>query len=256
MTINEVGPKINSDPAGTGSEPTKINSSAAGGSRPARKSWWRRPWVIPLAVLTTAFLVYALPPYLSLDPATARLPVPPSAIYYPTLVTHIFLGSLMLCCATLQVWPWLRRSHLRIHRISGRIYVVSAIGVGIGGIIVAQFPHGGPVQQVGNTLLGVLLLITTVQGYRAVRQGRIAEHREWMLRSFALAFSIVANRLWLVICMIIFAPTGEGEGLTAAIGISTWMSWVVNLMIAEWWLHRRRHGRSGSRPTGSRTQRA
>jgi uncharacterized membrane protein YozB (DUF420 family) len=213
--------------------------------RMRKRSWWRRPWVFPLAAVTIGFLIYALPPYLSLDPATSRLPVPASPVYYPVLVTHILFGSIMLCCATLQVWPWLRRKHLRIHRWSGRLYVLTAIPVGVGGIVVAQFPHGGPMQQVGNTMLGLLLLVCTVNGYRAVRQRRIGDHREWMIRSFALAYSIVANRIWLMICLAVFGF--EGPGLIAAIGISTWMSWVVNLLIAEWWLHRRRSPRSPTR---------
>lgn len=217
------------------------------GRAPAKRSWWRRPWVFPLAVLTIGFLIYALPPYVTLDPATSRLPVPQSGIYYPTLVTHIFLGSIMLCCATLQIWPWLRRTHLRIHRWSGRLYVLTAIPVGVAGIVVAQFPHGGPVQQVGNTMLGLLFLLCTISGYRAVRQRRIADHREWMIRSFALAFSIVANRIWLTICMALFGFSSQG--LVAAIGISSWMSWVINLLIAECWLHRRRSTRSRGRIT-------
>lgn len=205
-----------------------------------RRSWWRLPWVFPLAVVTIGFLIYALPPYLSLDPARSRLPVPDSPIYYPLLVIHIFLGSIMLCCACLQLWPWLRANHLRIHRWSGRSYVATAIPVGVAAIVVAQFPHGGPVQQVGNTLFGVLFLFCTISGYRAVRQGRIDDHRQWMIRSVALAFSIIANRVWLIGCMLILDPSFEnGPGLTAAIGVSTWLSWVLNLLIAEWWLHRR-----------------
>ena len=221
---------------------------------PARKrSWWRRPWVFPLGVVTIGFLIYALPPYITLDPETARLPVPPhSPFFYPVLVTHVFLGSIMLCCATLQIWPWLRRRHLRVHRWSGRVYVLTAIPVGLAGILVAQFPHGGPVQQIGNSMLGLLFLTCTISGYRAIRQRRIADHRQWMIRSFALAFSIVANRIWLVICMLVLGFSGSG--LIAAIGVSTWMSWVVNLLIAEWWLHRRSTG-SGQRPSSGSGQR-
>src|SRR4051794_23045518 len=74
-----------------------------------RGSRWRRPWIAPLAVMPAAFLIYVLPPYLGLDPSKARLPLPPAAIYYPALVIHIFAGSVLLACATLQVWPWLRR---------------------------------------------------------------------------------------------------------------------------------------------------
>ena len=79
---------------------------------------WRRPWVVPLAVLTVIFVGYALPPYLTLDPAQARLqPLPEFPGYYALLVTHIFLGSVVLLTACLQVWPWLRRTHPKVHRI-------------------------------------------------------------------------------------------------------------------------------------------
>jgi uncharacterized membrane protein YozB (DUF420 family) len=205
-----------------------------------RQRWWKRPWVLPLAMLTAIFLIYALPPYLGLDPSQARLPLPDSPIFYPALVTHIFFGSVLLACAVLQLWPWLRRHHLKVHRWSGRIYALAAIPVGVGGLIVSQFPHGGPVQQVANSTFAVLFLGCTLLGYIAVRQGRIADHREWMIRSYALAFSIVVNRLWLVILMIIFAPDGVmDDGMIAAIGLSSWLSWVGNLLVAEWWLHRK-----------------
>jgi hypothetical protein len=60
----------------------------------ARKPLLRRPWVLPLALLTVIFIWYAVPPYLTFDPAQAQIqPMPPHASYYPLLVTHIFLGS-------------------------------------------------------------------------------------------------------------------------------------------------------------------
>jgi hypothetical protein len=48
----------------------------------ARTPLLRRPWVVPLALLTVIFVGYAVPPYLSLDPALARIqPMPPHAVY-------------------------------------------------------------------------------------------------------------------------------------------------------------------------------
>jgi hypothetical protein len=94
----------------------------------ARAPLLRRPWVAPLALLTVIFIAYAVPPYLSLDPAQARIqPMPPHSSYYPLLVTHILLGSAALLAACLQVWPWLRQTHRAIHRWSGRIYSTAAL---------------------------------------------------------------------------------------------------------------------------------
>ena len=56
----------------------------------ARKPLLRRPWVVPLALLTVIFIAYAVPPYLSLDPAQARIqPMPPHASYPPAGHPHL-----------------------------------------------------------------------------------------------------------------------------------------------------------------------
>lgn len=151
----------------------------------------------------------------------------------------------------MQVWPWLRQHHPAVHRWSGRVYVFAgALPAGIAILAVTPFRMWGANQRTANTLLALLWLATTVAGYRAVRRRRCAEHREWMIRSFALAFSIVANRAWSILCLLVFAPEAlTADGLVASadvaqtIGVATWLSWVVNLLVAEWWLHRTRFRR-------------
>jgi uncharacterized membrane protein YozB (DUF420 family) len=224
----------------------------------ARTPLLQRPWVVPLALLTVIFIGYAVPPYLSLDPARARIqPMPPHVSYYPLLVSHIFLGSVALLAACLQVWPWLRRSRPSIHRWSGRIYVAAALLASGCVMIISPMGLHGANQRLANTMLAVLWFGTTLAGYRAIRQRRFADHRQWMLRSVALAFSIVAFRLWMFIAFAVFIP-GIYAGaevhpvaLDQAIGATSWFSWVVNLLLVEWWLHRgiRRDQRRSSRMT-------
>lgn len=218
-----------------------------GAERKGAVRWWRRPWIAPLAVITGVFLVTALPRYVGLDPAQSLVPTDRGPAFYPALVTHIFAGSVMLTAGVLQLWPWLRAHHPRVHRWSGRVYVVSALVSGTGALVTAQFPSAGVAQQVANTLLAVLLLTFTLLGYRAVRQRRFADHREWMVRSTALAFSIVANRFWAPVLIAIYVPEaltdpsvgfGAPEIEGAAIA-SAWVSWIANLLFAEWWLHRK-----------------
>ena len=63
-----------------------------------------------------------------------------------------------------------------------------------------------------------------------------------MLRSVALTFSIVTNRIWLVAYFLLFTPfLGEDDRAAravAAAGASVWSSWVVNLLVVEWWVLR------------------
>jgi Predicted membrane protein (DUF2306) len=120
----------------------------------ARRLLLRRPWVAPLALLTVIFIGYAVPPYLTLDPARARIqPMPPDASYYPLLVIHIFLGSIALLAACLQVWPWVRRSHRAIHRWSGRVYVTAALIASVCVMIIAPMGQFGANQRLANTML-------------------------------------------------------------------------------------------------------
>jgi hypothetical protein len=79
---------------------------------------------------------------------------------------------------------------------------------------------------------------------------RDGDHRRWMLRSVALTFSIVLNRVWLVAFFLLFTPfLGDDPaalGLAAA-GASVWTSWVVNLLVVEPGVLRP-HSRPHSRP--------
>jgi uncharacterized membrane protein YozB (DUF420 family) len=213
----------------------------------ARTPLLQRPLVVPLALLTVIFIAYAVPPYLTLDAVHARIqPMPPHASYYPLLVSHIFLCSAALLAACLQVWPWLRQSHPAIHRWSGRIYVAAALTASVCVMIISPMGLYGANQRVANTMLALLWLGTTLAGFRAIRQRRYADHRQWMLRSVALAFAIIANRAWTALALAVFVPeiyTGaevDPTSLSQAIGVASWMSWVVNLLIVEWWLHHRR----------------
>lgn len=213
----------------------------------AATRWWRRPWIAPLAVVTGVFLVTALPRYVGLDPTLSLVPTDRGPAFYPALVTHIFTGSVMLSAAVLQLWPWLRAHHPRVHRWSGRVYVVSTIPTAVAALVVAQFPSAGVAQQVANTMMGTLLLTFTLLGYRAVRQHRFGDHREWMVRSTALAFSIVTNRFWSTFLIAVYVPGGLTDPdiqfgspeIAGAAAASAWVSFIVNLLFAEWWLHRK-----------------
>jgi uncharacterized membrane protein len=231
-------------PASMDVEPSDKVKTAAVEGRPRSGSGFGA--VVPLALLTLIFTAYAVPPYLSLDPAQARIqPMPPNASYYPLLVSHIFLGSVALLAGCLQVWPWLRRTRPPIHRWSGRIYVATALTASVCVMIISPMGLHGANQRVPNTMLALLWFGTTLAGYRAIRQRRVVDHRQWMLRSIALAFSIVAFRIWMFIAFAVFVPeiyTGaevDSATLDQAIGATSWFSWVVNLLIVEWWLHRR-----------------
>jgi hypothetical protein len=118
---------------------------------------------VPCSSVAVAFVVYAVPPYLSLDPPRTRLQ------QFPTYAA---------------VLP-------------APICVLIIVPIGL---------HGAN-QQSANTMLVLLWFGTTLAGFRAVRQHRYTPTTgQWMLRSVALVFSIIASRVWIMILFVIFVP--------------------------------------------------
>jgi hypothetical protein len=174
----------------------------------ARKAWWQRPWIGPLALLVLAFLSFSLPPYLALDPAQSRVPQPDGfPAHYWFLVGHVIFGSIAMGGAVLQIWPWLRRVHPVVHRNAGRAYVFAGVlPSGLMALTIGSQSPFGPVTRVSDVLAAVLWIGCTIAGWRAVRERRFGDHRKWMIRSVTLTFSIIVNRVLSPIAMIILEP--------------------------------------------------
>ncbi|MBB4932107.1 putative membrane protein [Lipingzhangella halophila] len=233
---------------------TGTNRHARGQGTPP---WWRRPWMIPLAAIILAFLLFAVPPYLTFDPAQSRMELREgSALHMPALSVHVIFGSIALVTCCLQIWPWLRRSYPAVHRTSGRIYVASVVPTTLFGFIITYLSVHGMSMKAATFTMEALWLVFTLVGFRMARARRFGEHRKWMIRSFALVLAIVTERAWLGVFMLIATPRLDTEYggdhdlmMRVAGGTSFWVAWVVNLLIAEWWLQYRARPGSGKAVT-------
>jgi uncharacterized membrane protein YozB (DUF420 family) len=214
----------------------------------ASVSWWRRPWIVPLAFVVVVFVAFSLPPYLSLDPSQSRVPTPPDfPLHYPLLVLHVICGSIALGCVVFQIWPWFRNNHWTAHRRIGRTYVLAGVlPGGLVGLVLAATTPFGPVIKVSSVMMALLWLAITLTGFAMARRGRFVEHRRWMIRSFALTCSIILNRFVAVAVFFVLQPQqdttfagNETWFIQVTAGITGWFSWTVALLLAEWWLERR-----------------
>ncbi|MFP2964337.1 DUF2306 domain-containing protein [Myxococcus sp. 1LA] len=236
-------------------QPHPTPSTAPAGHPPGRPKWWQRPWIVPLAFISIVFVAFSLPPYLTLNPERSRVPQPDNfAAHYPLLVAHVIFGAVALLTASPQVWPWFRKHYPVAHRRLGRVYVLAGVlPAGFTALLLGVYSPFGPLAQVSNVLLASLWLLFTAAGYRMARRRRYHEHRQWMVRSFALTASIISNRFWTVVSVLILSPQldttfdGNEKLLTWTIaGLSTWLGWVIPLLIAEWWLVRGEAARPGA----------
>ncbi len=205
--------------------------------------WWRRPWVAPLALVVAGFLAYSVPPYLTLDPAQSRVPAPPGfAAHYWLLLAHITFGTIAIVGVILQIWPWLRRKHPIAHRRIGRVYVFGgALPAAVMAAVIGAVSPFGPVVGTLDVVAALLWLGFTIAGWRAIRQRRYADHRKWMIRSFAMTMSTLTSRALSPIAFLLVMPRvdDKSELILTAGTLSAVLSILSLLLLSQWWLDRK-----------------
>ena len=190
-------------------------------------------WVIML--LASVFIVLVVSRYLSFDPD----------VYFPeqrekylrvefALGVHVLCGMLALLIGPFQFVRRLRRRFVRVHRACGAIYVASATGLGITGLILAPTAYTGLGASVAFTLLDLAMLFTTWTALRMIMAGRYAEHRRWMIRSFSLIMAGVMLRVWMPLYDGLAGAGLVSFSYETAYATVAWLCWVPNLLIALW----------------------
>lgn len=147
--------------------------------------------------------------------------------------THITFGGLALLSGCTQFLSGLRQKRLSLHRNLGKVYVAAVTLSGTAGLGIAFAASGGVWAQMGFAVLGFLWLYTTAKAFLAIKKRDIAEHQNWMTRSYALCFGAVTLRLWMPLFL-----GALGMSFDFAYPIIAWISWVPNLLVAEWIIRR------------------
>jgi uncharacterized membrane protein len=146
---------------------------------------------------------------------------------WPLLPVHAVFGATALLLGATQFWPRLRARRPGLHRLSGRVYVMACLVGGASGFGLALGSTAGPVAAAGFGMLGLAWIYATVLAWRRAVQGRLDEHRRWMVRSFALTFAAVTLRLQLPLAAAV--PIDPLDAYRAI----AWLCWVPNLLAVE-----------------------
>src|SRR5215813_2659483 len=113
------------------------------------------------------------------------------------LLPHGIFGAIVLLFAPLQFSDRLRKRFTRAHRIMGRLYVVGAIGLAPLGAYIQYYQErmGAPRSFTILAIVDAAMLMgaTTIAFVFAFRR-KIALHRQWATRSYALALVFIAGR--------------------------------------------------------------
>lgn len=146
---------------------------------------------------------------------------------------HISFGGLALLSGWSQFSKKLRAKYLNIHRLLGRVYVISVLISGLCGIYIGFYATGGWIPSLGFICLGIVWLFTTGVAYVGVKRKDMSLHQGMMIYSYAACFAAVTLRIWLPLLTVVF-----GEFLTAY-RIVAWLCWVPNILFAYIWVRRK-----------------
>ncbi len=167
------------------------------------------------------------------------IPPPPGSFdegfyRYPVLtLVHIIPGFLFLTLGPLQFWTRLRTRRINLHRWMGRAYLACGLIVGCTALVMGfAIGFGGANQTTANTVFGCIFLFCLARAYQCVRNGKIALHREWMIRGFAIGLAIASMRP-LVGLFLVFS----GLQIREILGIVFWLAFTIHLLTAEVWIN-------------------
>ncbi|MGO0062535.1 DUF2306 domain-containing protein [Brevibacillus fluminis] len=201
--------------------------------------------MILFAVIVIVGLAAAAP-YATLDPALSRIKLDTGyPLHYPLLVVHIFTALIALLTGPFQFLARLCKTRLPLHRLLGSVYLASILVSGATGLAVA-FHDGSFTKQMAFVTLSALWLLTAWRGYRTIRQGDVAGHRVWMMRSYGITLVAVTARLAVPVCILFYVAAkglpgtaGIARMIDAILQVNIWLGIILNLVIMEWSLIRK-----------------
>ncbi|MGZ3146973.1 DUF2306 domain-containing protein [Lentzea chajnantorensis] len=204
-----------------------------------KTSWGYTAWLAVSGLVAVGITAFAASAYVTLDVAQAR-PELHGPAHYGLLVAHIFTGTVAVLAGVSQFWPRLRARHPRVHRVLGRVYFGAVLPSSVLGVVCAQLSFYGLASSGPLALLSVLWFASAVLGLRTARRRQFGAHRIWMIRGFALTGAAVTGRLW---GLLLGGLLPEADGLLV-FATANWLSFVVNLLVAEWWIQSRGYTRA------------
>jgi hypothetical protein len=114
------------------------------------------------------------------------------------LLPHGLAGACALLLVPMQFSDRLRARFARLHRVTGRVYVTSALVLAPLGAYIQYLDEAvGAARSftVATTIDAAILMTTTGVGFMFALKRMIPQHRQWMTRSYAVALVFVEVRV-------------------------------------------------------------
>jgi hypothetical protein len=189
-------------------------------------------WILLVLYCSSLMLLITLP-YLSFKLNVDFLLTKQSIIhirhwryaFYLHILTSVFV---MLAGAT-QFWNYFLRNYRQWHRRVGKLYVFVILFIsGPAALIMSIYANGTTVAKSSFVILSLLWIFFTGIAFRFALHKSFVQHRNFMIRSYALTLSAITLRLYALILPHFVHMNGKDE-----YSLIAWASWTLNLLAAE-----------------------
>ena len=220
-------------------------------------------WFLALAAALTSARYFLAPPRLLLPTEILAL-----SRHHMWILLHIAGGIVAITVGLFQFVGSLRDAYPGVHRAMGYLYLsavflagcaglwlspdtrvfaadgltdLTAVDLSMLGIRPSFLGYGASSRfspdhfflvMVGFGTLALVWLLTAALALARARQRRFVEHRAWMMRSYSLTFAAATVRLAALPILVLTRDP------VVAITCTFW-SWILNLVVAEWFIRRR-----------------
>ena len=192
-------------------------------SRLALRLAWASLWLL-LAIASAEFLIAAYGKYRHLDSAAYGMFMTRRG----WLWLHLAGGLTTVLLGPVQFLTQWRLRQPRLHRLTGRIYLVGMLVAATGATgLIATSPAPFAIRA-AFAATALAWLTTALTGLAAILRGAVERHRRWMVRNYAVTLAPIIFRLSL--------PLAIAGGLAPSptlIATLLWCSWIVPLLVCE-----------------------
>jgi len=150
---------------------------------------------------------------------------------------HVLLASVVTLCGLMQLVAVLRRKWPRLHRWSGRTFLVIAVFMALSGawLALVRGTYLSVISAVAILINAVLILVFASLAWRHAVKRRFVQHRAWALRTFMVVSGVWFLRVGLMGWVVINkGPVGMTKDMSGPADIVlTFGSYLIPLALLE-----------------------
>lgn len=193
-------------------------------------------WV-PVAVFSL-LLIYNTLPYFSFSKDFSfiqeRTLLFKNGVYNASFYIHIAAGAFCIGTSLIQFSSYILKKRKKIHIWSGRIYVFVVLLLGAPtGLYMSFFAKGSFYERALFMFMALFWFFTTYKGLTTILAKNVLAHKIWMIRSYAMAMTAVAFRVYHIAFYL------AGWDHLENYEVSLWISVIGNMLVAEYLIYRK-----------------